>query len=228
MPSRRFRTRCRQNGAFRAGSGRTFPRLHVFAFFGGRTKLFRNWLVGPVSHPWRYIAVTSSFSVYTPSAQASSSSHSSHSHSHVVNTALCRFDGFVARIASYSSSAVGGCCHPQQTWPNRPVTVTEFRGPASRDLAYHRPRSRSAWLAGNWTEWCTSWEPGLARRARVRFLWRYADCLLRPQTCLSVVAVLRDRRHASRSFSLVLAVVPASERFRSSFRYDFECFRPGL
>ena len=89
-------------------------------------------------------------------------------------------------------------------------------------------RHAELWLAGNWTEWCTSWEPGLARRARVRFFWRYADCLLRPQTCLSVVAVLRDRRHASRSFLLVLAVVPASERFRSSFRYDFECFRPGL
>ena len=31
-------------------------------------------------------------------------------------------------------------------------------------------RQAELWLAGNWTEWCTDWEPGLARRARVRFL----------------------------------------------------------
>ena len=31
-------------------------------------------------------------------------------------------------------------------------------------------RQAELWLAGNWTEWCADWEPGLARRARVRFL----------------------------------------------------------
>ena len=31
-------------------------------------------------------------------------------------------------------------------------------------------RQAELWLAGNWTEWSSAWEPSIARRARVRFL----------------------------------------------------------
>ena len=97
--------------------------------------------MGPFSHPWRYIAVTSSRSVCIPSAHARSSSHWSHSHSHVVSTARCRWSGSLARIASYSSAGFGGLRQPQQICANRPSTVIEFLAPVCTDLAYDSPSS---------------------------------------------------------------------------------------
>ena len=72
--------------------------------------------------------------------------------------------------ASYSSPGVGGAGQPQQTWPNRPLTVGEFLAPARIEASYDAPsRSRVGSIPARAGRTCGRRSPRHVLRAHPRW-----------------------------------------------------------